>query len=51
VLHRGGGLVAAAAVAGLVVPVLRNVEDMSFADIEKAIAEYAVKAKVSCFAC
>ncbi|CAM9664615.1 unnamed protein product [Scytosiphon promiscuus] len=30
---------------GLVVPVLRNVEDMGFADVEKAIAEYGRKAK------
>lgn len=30
---------------GLVVPVLRNVENMSFADIEQAIMEYAVRAK------
>ncbi|MDQ3057573.1 MAG: dihydrolipoyllysine-residue succinyltransferase, partial [Pseudomonadota bacterium] len=30
---------------GLVTPVLRNVERMSFADIEKAIAEYATKAR------
>jgi 2-oxoglutarate dehydrogenase E2 component (dihydrolipoamide succinyltransferase) len=30
---------------GLVVPVLRNVENMSFADIEQAILEYAVRAK------
>ncbi|KAG5185446.1 dihydrolipoamide succinyltransferase [Tribonema minus] len=37
--------VAVASPQGLVVPVLRNVEDMSFADIEKAIADYAVKAK------
>ncbi len=30
---------------GLVVPILRNVDQMSFADIEKAIAEFATKAK------
>jgi len=30
---------------GLVVPVLRNVDQMSFADIEKKIAEYGQKAK------
>ncbi len=30
---------------GLVTPVLRNAENMSFADIEKAIADYAVKAR------
>ncbi|MBL8812245.1 MAG: 2-oxo acid dehydrogenase subunit E2, partial [Planctomycetaceae bacterium] len=30
---------------GLVVPILRNAENMSFADIELAIVEYAVKAK------
>lgn len=30
---------------GLVVPVLRNVEQMSFAEIEKQIAEYGVKAR------
>lgn len=30
---------------GLVTPVLRNVERMSFADIEKTIAEYAKKAR------
>ena len=30
---------------GLVTPVLRNVERMSFADIEKGIAEYATKAR------
>ncbi|MBA4150358.1 MAG: 2-oxoglutarate dehydrogenase complex dihydrolipoyllysine-residue succinyltransferase [Verrucomicrobia bacterium] len=30
---------------GLVVPVLRNTERMSFADIEKAIAEFAVRAR------
>jgi len=30
---------------GLVVPILRNAERMSFADIEKAIGDYAVKAK------
>ena len=30
---------------GLVVPVLRNVDQMSFADIEKKIAEFGVKAR------
>jgi 2-oxoglutarate dehydrogenase E2 component (dihydrolipoamide succinyltransferase) len=30
---------------GLVVPILRNVDQMSFADIEKKIAEYGQKAK------
>jgi 2-oxoglutarate dehydrogenase E2 component (dihydrolipoamide succinyltransferase) len=30
---------------GLVVPVLRNADQMSFADIEKKIAEYGVKAR------
>ncbi|MBD8873930.1 2-oxoglutarate dehydrogenase complex dihydrolipoyllysine-residue succinyltransferase [Rhodanobacter sp. DHB23] len=30
---------------GLVTPVLRNAESMGFADIEKAIADYAVKAR------
>ncbi len=30
---------------GLVVPILRNVDQMSFADIEKAIGEFANKAK------
>jgi len=30
---------------GLVVPILRNADQMSFADIEKKIAEYGVKAK------
>jgi 2-oxoglutarate dehydrogenase E2 component (dihydrolipoamide succinyltransferase) len=37
--------VAVAAPTGLVVPVLRNVEQMSFADVEKAIADFATKAK------
>ncbi|HWR02145.1 MAG TPA: 2-oxoglutarate dehydrogenase complex dihydrolipoyllysine-residue succinyltransferase [Chlorobaculum sp.] len=32
---------------GLVVPVLRNVDQMSFPDIEKQIAEYGAKAKES----
>ena len=31
--------------AGLVVPVLRNTETMSFADIEKNIGAYAAKAR------
>jgi 2-oxoglutarate dehydrogenase E2 component (dihydrolipoamide succinyltransferase) len=30
---------------GLVVPILRNAENMSFADIERAIAEFGAKAK------
>jgi 2-oxoglutarate dehydrogenase E2 component (dihydrolipoamide succinyltransferase) len=30
---------------GLVVPILRNVDQMSFSDIEKKIAEFGVKAK------
>ncbi|MGN6655917.1 MAG: 2-oxoglutarate dehydrogenase complex dihydrolipoyllysine-residue succinyltransferase [Rhodanobacter sp.] len=30
---------------GLVTPVLRDVQDMSFADVEKAIADYATKAR------
>ena len=30
---------------GLVVPILRNVDQMNFADIEKKIADYATKAK------
>ena len=30
---------------GLVVPILRNADQMSFADVEKKIAEYGVKAK------
>ncbi len=38
--------VAVSSPSGLVVPVLRNVEDMGFADVEKAIANYATKAKV-----
>jgi len=37
--------VAVSTPSGLVVPVLRNVETMSFADIEKAIAEFAKKAR------
>lgn len=37
--------VAVAAPKGLVVPVLRNVQDMSFADVERSIAEYGEKAK------
>lgn len=37
--------VAVATPTGLVVPVLRNVETMSFADIEKKIAEYGSRAK------
>ncbi len=32
---------------GLVTPVLRDVQDMSFADIEKGIAEYATKARAN----
>ena len=30
---------------GLVVPILRNADQMSFADVERSIAEYAAKAK------
>ena len=30
---------------GLVVPILRNADQMSFADIEKKIAEFGVKAR------
>lgn len=37
--------VAVASPKGLVIPVLRNTEDMSFADIEHSIASYAQKAK------
>lgn len=37
--------VAVASPSGLVVPVLRNTEDMSFADVEKSIATYGQKAK------
>lgn len=37
--------VAVSAPNGLVVPVVRNVESLSFADIEKAIATYGKKAK------
>ena len=37
--------VAVASPAGLVVPVLRNTEQMSFADVEKAIQAYAMKAR------
>ncbi|CAM9326896.1 unnamed protein product, partial [Discosporangium mesarthrocarpum] len=37
--------VAVSSPSGLVVPVLRNVEDMGFAEIEKAISEYGRKAK------
>ncbi len=37
--------VAVSAPNGLVVPVVRNVQDMSFAGIEKAIGEYGKKAK------
>ncbi|EIL96027.1 dihydrolipoamide succinyltransferase [Rhodanobacter sp. 115] len=32
---------------GLVTPVLRDVQDMSFADVEKGIAEYANKARAN----
>ncbi len=32
---------------GLVTPVLRDVQSMSFADVEKGIAEYAVKARAN----
>jgi 2-oxoglutarate dehydrogenase E2 component (dihydrolipoamide succinyltransferase) len=37
--------VAVSAPGGLVVPVVRNVDAMSFAEVEKAIAEYGQKAK------
>jgi len=37
--------VAVSAPKGLVVPVVRNADSMSFADIEKAIAEYGKRAK------
>lgn len=37
--------VAVASPSGLVVPVLRNTESMSFADVEKGIMNYAMKAK------
>lgn len=37
--------VAVASPTGLVVPVLRNVENMSFADVEKTIGMYSKKAK------
>jgi 2-oxoglutarate dehydrogenase E2 component (dihydrolipoamide succinyltransferase) len=37
--------VAVSAPNGLVVPVVRNVDSMSFADIEKAIADYGKRAK------
>lgn len=37
--------IAASSPRGLVVPVLRNVGDMSFAQVEKTIAEYGAKAK------
>lgn len=37
--------VAVSTPTGLVVPVVRSVENMSFADIEKSIAEYAAKAR------
>ena len=32
---------------GLVTPVLRDVQDMNFADVEKAIADYATKARAN----
>jgi 2-oxoglutarate dehydrogenase E2 component (dihydrolipoamide succinyltransferase) len=38
-------IVAVASPTGLVVPVLRNTEKMSFSDIEKTIAQYGAKAK------
>merc|ERR1719189_2718953 len=37
--------VAVASPAGLVVPVIRNCEALSFADVEKSILHYAMKAK------
>ncbi|KHJ40933.1 dihydrolipoyllysine-residue succinyltransferase, E2 component of oxoglutarate dehydrogenase complex [Trichuris suis] len=39
--------VAVASPRGLVVPVLRNVESMSFADVEKSIAHFAELAKIN----
>ena len=36
---------AASSPRGLVVPVLRDVDQMSFADVEKSIGEYGQKAK------
>jgi 2-oxoglutarate dehydrogenase E2 component (dihydrolipoamide succinyltransferase) len=42
--------VAVASPNGLVVPVLRNTEDMSFADVEKNIAMYGQKAKAGTLA-
>ena len=39
--------IAVATDRGLVTPVLRDVQDMSFADIEKGIAEYATKARAN----
>lgn len=39
--------VAVATPKGLVVPVLRNVEKMSYADIEKSLEEFAVRAKAN----
>lgn len=42
--------VAVSAPTGLVVPVLRNCENMSFADVEKTIAMYGAKAKAGSLA-
>lgn len=42
--------VAVASPNGLVVPVLRNTEKMSFADVEKSIASYGSKAKAGTLA-
>ena len=39
--------IAVATDKGLVTPVLRDVQDMSFADVEKGIADYAVKARAN----
>ena len=39
--------IAVATEKGLVTPVLRDVQDMSFADVEKGIADYATKARAN----
>eukprot|EP01139_Manchomonas_bermudensis_P024225 Amastigsp_a842237_113.p2 type:complete len:219 gc:universal Amastigsp_a842237_113:739-83(-) len=39
--------VAVASPTGLVVPVLRNVDGMSFADVEKTLGEYSARAKAN----
>ena len=41
--------IAVASDSGLVVPVLRNADHMSFAEIERGIAEFAAKAKTGSF--